>query len=78
MTHALTINPDGTTTVIVDFSDEGVTLTGETSVKGGEIDALHYLPIFESDLRRNFVDRFPLSPEPIPPEPIVGIGGILP
>lgn len=51
---------DGKTTQInVDFSDEGVELTGETSVLGDEKKAQDYLPFFEKDLRRNFADRFP-------------------
>ena len=51
---------DGKTTQInVDFSDEGVELTGETSVLGDEKKARDYLPFFEKDLRQNFADRFP-------------------
>ena len=55
---------DGKTTQInVDFSDEGVELTGETSVLGDEKKARDYLPFFERDLRNNFADKFP-QPEP--------------
>ena len=50
---------DKTTRINVSFSDEGVDLTGETSVIGGEQKALDYLPFFERDLRRNFADQFP-------------------
>lgn len=51
------------TRITVNFADEGVDLTGETSVIGGEQKALDYLPFFEKDLRRNFADKFP-QPEP--------------
>ena len=52
---------DGDTTIIkVDFADEMVELNGETSVKGGEAAAVAYLPVFESDLRRNFAEKFPV------------------
>ena len=52
-----------TTRINVDFSDENVTLTGETSVLGDGKKAAEYLPFFERDLRRNFADQFP-QPEP--------------
>lgn len=55
---------DGITRINVDFSDEGVNLQGETTVKGGEAEALQYLPTFEADLRRNFSDLFPLPEMP--------------
>ena len=62
MTHVFTV--DGNlTNIAVSFADEGVELTGETSVIGGEQKALDYLPFFERDLRRNFADKFP-QPEP--------------
>lgn len=48
-----------TTKINVSFSDEGVELTGETSVLGDEKKARGYLPFFERDLRNNFADRFP-------------------
>lgn len=64
MTHTLTVNPDGTTTIQVDFADEEVNLTGETSVKGGEAEALRYLSAFETDLRRNFAELFPVPEMP--------------
>jgi len=57
MMHEFVSNLDGTTTIKVDFSDEGVQLIGETSIKG---DAVSYLPVFEEDLRRNFPDKFPM------------------
>lgn len=72
MTNTVTINEDGTTTIAVDFADEGITLTGETAVKGNESDALRYLPTFEADLRRNYADLFPLPPQPAPQ------GGMMP
>ena len=58
MTHVFTV--DGNlTNIAVSFADEGVDLTGETSVIGGEQKAMDYLPFFERDLRRNFADKFP-------------------
>ena len=60
MTHVITENQDGTTTIQVSFADEGVDLQGQTSIKGGPVQAQSYLPVFESDLRRNFADMFPL------------------
>jgi hypothetical protein len=58
--HNIIQNEDGTTTIHVDFSDEGVDLVGETRVKGDENAALVYLPFFEADLRRNFAEKFPI------------------
>ena len=58
MTYTFTLNPDGTTTIQVDFSDENVNLQGQTSIKGGVVEAMRYLPVFEADLRRNFTDLF--------------------
>lgn len=60
MTHTFVVNSDGTTTIQVDFNDEGVDLQGTTNVKGEEDKATAYLPFFESDLRRNFADKFPV------------------
>lgn len=54
------INDSDTTIIKVDFADEGVELTGETSVKGDGLAAIAYLPVFESDLRRNFAEKFPI------------------
>lgn len=71
MTHAVHVNSDGTTTLRVDFSDEGVPLQGEIRVRGGEAEALAYLPVFEADLRRNFASQYPLLLRPVealPPE----------
>lgn len=69
MTHTLTVNQDGTTTLVVDFADEGVELLGETTVKGGEAEALQYLPVVEADLRRNYAHLFPApEPDPVPSE----------
>lgn len=59
MTSVITENQDRTSTIRVDFSDEGVNLQGETSIKGGEAEAISYLPVFEKDLRINFADLFP-------------------
>lgn len=57
------ISEGNVTQINVDFSDEGVELTGETSIIGDEQKAAEYLPFFERDLRRNFADQFP-QPEP--------------
>lgn len=59
MMHHFIGNQDGTTTIQANFADKGVDLSGETTVKGGEAEALRYLPTFEADLRRNFSDSFP-------------------
>jgi hypothetical protein len=64
MLNTIIANPDGTSTIQVDFADEEVSLTGETNVKGGEAEALRYLPIFEADLRRNFAELFPVPELP--------------
>lgn len=68
MTHVITENFDGTTTIRVSFHDEDVELTGETQVKGRESDALAYLSVFEADLRNNFADRFPVPESEDDPE----------
>jgi hypothetical protein len=64
MVHNITIVGDGTAKINVDFSDELVDLQGETFVKGGETEALQYLPVFEADLRRNNSEKFPLPEIP--------------
>lgn len=71
MTHVITENQDGTTTIQVNFADEGVDLQGQTSIKGGPVQAQSYLPVFESDLRRNFADMFPLPEVPAVEEEII-------
>jgi hypothetical protein len=63
MTYEL-IQNDGTTIIKVNFADEGVELTGETSVIGDESSALAYVHVFESDLRRNFAEKFPTPEQP--------------
>lgn len=63
MTYIVRPNDDGTTTISVSFSDEGVDLNGETTVRGGETEAQRYLPVYEADLRHNFAHLFP-RPEP--------------
>ena len=50
---------DKRTKLTVDFSDEGVSLVGETEVLGDESKALSYAPFFEQDLRRNNTELFP-------------------
>lgn len=69
MMHTITVL-DGVARIEVSFTDEGVDLVGVTHVKGGEAEALAYLPVFEADLRRNFSELFP--PPPIPE------GGMMP
>ncbi len=68
MIYELFDNQDGTTTIKANFTDEGVDLYGETTVRGGETEALRYLPVFEADLRRNFADIFPIPEMLAPPE----------
>ena len=67
MTYNIIKNQDGTTSITIDFSAEGVELQCETSVKGAAAAAEQYLPFFEADMRSNFADHWP-EPEPITPE----------
>lgn len=60
MTHTFAVLGN-ITKITVSFADEGVPLTGETSVLGNEAKALEYLPFFEKDLRNNFADKFPVA-----------------
>ena len=64
MTYEFIDNQNGTTTINVSFTDESVDLQGTTTIKGGEKEALEYLPVFEADLRRNYSDLFPLTEMP--------------
>lgn len=48
----------------VDFSDENVSLIGETVVVGSEEDAVHYARFFEADLRRINAELFPIPEMP--------------
>lgn len=59
-----TVIDDKHTGLTIDFSDEGVSLVGETSIIGDESAALAYAHFFEQDLRRNNAELFPV-PEPI-------------
>ena len=52
------------TKLTIDFTDENITLVGETEVVGDESKALAYAHFFEQDLRRNNAELFPV-PEPI-------------
>lgn len=64
MKYVITIDENNIALLQVDFSDEGVNLQGEIRISGGEQRALQYLPIFEADLRKNYVYMFPtLEPE---------------
>lgn len=65
MTYVCIAEQDGTTTLKIDFADEEVQLTGETSIKGDETAAMTYLPVFEADLRRNFAEKFPVLEMPV-------------
>lgn len=50
----------------VDFSDEGIDLTGSVKVEG---DGAAYVPVFEKDMRENYKIMFPKpEPEPMPEE----------
>ena len=57
---------DKRTKLILDFSDEGVSLVGRTEVVGDEGKALAYAPFFEQDLRRNNAELFPVPEIEIP------------
>ena len=57
---------DKRTKLILDFSDEGVSLVGETEVVGDEGKALAYAHFFEQDLRRNNTELFPVPEMPEP------------
>ena len=50
------------TKLTIDFTDEGVSLIGETEVVGNEDTAMAYAHFFETDLRRNNAELFP-APE---------------
>ena len=52
--------------LVIDFSDEGVSLVGETEVVGDEGKALAYAHFFEQDLRRNNAELFPVLEIEIP------------
>lgn len=57
---------DKRTKLILDFSDEGVSLVGETEVVGDASKALSYASFFEADLRRNNTELFPVPEMPEP------------
>lgn len=50
--------------LVVDFSDENVSLVGETVVVGSEEDAVSYARFFEADLRRINAELFPIPEMP--------------
>ena len=54
------------TKLTIDFSDEGVSLIGETEIVGDESAALAYAHFFEQDLRRNYAELFPVPEIEIP------------
>ena len=57
---------DKRTKLTVDFSDEGVSLVGETEAVGDEGKALAYAHFFEQVLRRNYAELFPVPEIEIP------------
>ena len=61
MTLVVNENQDGTTSIAIDFIDEGVDLQCDTTVKGDEAAAYTYLPFFEKDMRRNFCRSLALT-----------------
>jgi len=63
MTYQITDMGNGIHQIQVSFSDEGVALEGETTVKGTPEDAERYVSVFERDLRTNYAHLFP-QPEP--------------
>jgi hypothetical protein len=68
MTYYITELENGITKLIVDFSDEGIDLQGETTVKGTQTDAEKYTITFAKDLKKNNIELFPMPPEPEHPE----------
>ena len=54
------------TKLTIDFSDEGVSLVGETEVVGNTDTARAYASFFEADLRRNNAELFPVPEIEIP------------
>lgn len=63
MIYDITVLDNGTSTIAINFRDEGVELEGETNIKGGQEEAEQYISVFERDLRNNFAHLFP-QPEP--------------
>ena len=63
---------DKRTKLTVDFSDEGVSLVGETEVVGDASKALSYAHFFEQDLRRNNAELFPVPEMPEASEEMPG------
>ena len=63
-----TVIDDKHTGLTIDFSDEGISLVGETEVVGDESKALAYASFFEADLRRNNAELFPQPEMPVTPE----------
>jgi hypothetical protein len=50
--------------LVVDFSDENVSLVGKSVVVGSEADALSYAKFFGADLRRINAELFPVPEMP--------------
>ena len=63
---------DKRTKLTIDFSDEGVSLVGETEVVGNESIARAYASFFEADLRRNNAELFPVPEMPEASEEMPG------
>ena len=60
------------TKLTIDFTDEGVFLTGETEVVGNEDTARAYASFFKQDLRRNNAELFPVPEMPEASEEMPG------
>jgi hypothetical protein len=63
MTYNITELDNNITKLTVDFSDEGIDLQGETTVKGERTDAEKYVKTFAKDLKINNIELFPKPPE---------------
>jgi hypothetical protein len=64
MTYNIEELENGITKLTVDFSDEGIDLQGETTVKGTQKDAEKYVKTFANDLKQNNIELFPKLTEP--------------
>ena len=67
-----TVIDDKHTGLTIDFSDEGISLVGETEVVGDESAARAYATFFEADLRRNNAELFPVPEMPEASEEMPG------
>lgn len=67
MTYEI-IEMGNTTKLIVDFTDEGIELRGETTVKGTSKAAEKYVKVFANDIKRNNIELFPKPESEYHPE----------